>query len=215
MPNKLKLSRRPSSEQGFTLLASAVCSVVLIASAGLAVDMGRMYITKNEAQSYADAAAVSAALQLRGTAYGLTLADAAVAASPNSWGFSTTAFGAGDTASGAATVTEYSADGLAGWQSSGAATASTARFARVTATVNKLPLYLLPVLNAFGGSVGNLTTVKAFAVAGQVLRPPTVFPYSPIAHQVNCGTPGFSDGKTGPGTIPAGIWTPPRTLPTG
>src|SRR6266576_5460096 len=114
MPNKLKLSRRPSSEQGFTLLASAVCVVSLIAAAGLAVDMGRMYITKNEAQSYADAAAVSAALKLDGTAAGLRAADAAVTASPNKWGFSTTPFGAADTASGAATVSEYSADGLAG-----------------------------------------------------------------------------------------------------
>src|SRR5689334_869422 len=204
MRNKLKLSRQPSSERGFTLLASAVCSVVLIAAAGLAVDMGRMYITKNEAQSYADAAAVSAALQLRGTAYGLTLADATVAASPNSWGFSTTAFGAAATASGAATVTEYSADGLTNWQTSAAANPATANFARVTATVNNLPLYLLPVLNVVGGSIGNLTTVKASAVAGQVPRVPIVFPFSPVAHAINCGTPGFSDGKTGPGTIPAG-----------
>jgi len=52
-----------------------------------------MYITKNEAQSYADAAAVAAALKLDGTAAGLTAADAAVAASPNKWGFSTIAFG--------------------------------------------------------------------------------------------------------------------------
>src|SRR5256885_12189774 len=52
--------------------------------------------------------AVSAALKLNGTAYGLTQADAAVAASPNSWNFGTTAFGG--------TVTEYSANGLTGWQ---------------------------------------------------------------------------------------------------
>src|SRR2546427_7056716 len=84
------------------------------------VDIGRMYITKNEAQSYADAAAVAAALKLDGTAAGLTAADAAVAASPNKWGFSTIAFGAGDTASGAATVTEYSTDGSTGWASSAA-----------------------------------------------------------------------------------------------
>src|SRR5207245_11727189 len=127
MRNKLKLSRRPSNEQGFTLLASAVCSVVLIASAGLAVDMGRMYITKNEAQSYADAAAVSAALKLNGTAYGLTQADAAVTASPNSWAFSTTALGAATTARGAATAPQYSAAGLASWSSSAAATPSSSR----------------------------------------------------------------------------------------
>src|SRR6266404_7953132 len=104
----LMIAHKNSRERGFTLLASALCIVGLFGAAGLAVDIGRMYITKNEAQSYSDAAAVSAALKLNGTAYGLTQADAAVAASPNSWNFGTTAFGG--------TVTEYSANGLTGWQ---------------------------------------------------------------------------------------------------
>jgi uncharacterized membrane protein len=38
-----------------------VCAVVLFGMAGLAIDLGRMYITKNEAQSYADSAALYAA----------------------------------------------------------------------------------------------------------------------------------------------------------
>src|SRR5260370_30589445 len=146
MRYKLILSGRPSGKRGFTLLASGVCIVGLFGAAGLAVDIGRMYITKNEAQSYADAAAVSAAMKLDGTAAGLSAADAAVTASPNKWGFSTTAFGL--TTSGAATVTEYSADGLANWKTSAAATASTSTFSLVTATVNNLPLYLLPVIAA-------------------------------------------------------------------
>src|SRR5256885_10714872 len=124
MRHKLSLSERPSGKRGFTLLASGVCVVGLFGAAGLAVDIGRMYITKNEAQSYADAAAVSAAMKLDGTAAGLTAADAAVAASPNKWGFSTTAF--------TGTVTEYSANGLTNWNTSATATASTAAFARRT-----------------------------------------------------------------------------------
>src|SRR6266478_339952 len=143
MRYKLVLSRRSSSERGFTLLASGVCSVALIAAAGLAVDIGRMYITKNEAQSYSDAAAVSAALKLNGTAAGLTAADAAALASPNSWNFGTTAF--------SGTVVQYCSptvatpcDGAAVWQTSATATAATASYVRVIATVNNLPLYLLP-----------------------------------------------------------------------
>src|SRR4051794_37420217 len=104
------LPQRYSRERGFTLLASAVCAAALFGAAGLAVDIGRMYITKNEAQSYADAAAVSAASKLDGTAVGLANANAAVDASPNAWGFSTTAF--------TGTVKEYSADGLTNWQTS-------------------------------------------------------------------------------------------------
>src|SRR5437868_3580726 len=126
-----------ASKRGFTLLASAVCAVALFGVAGLAVDIGRMYITKNEAQSYSDAGAVSAAMQLDGTAIGLAKADAAVAASPNAWNFGTTPF--------TGTVVEYSTDGLVNWQTSASATASTAAYARVIATVNNLPLYLLPV----------------------------------------------------------------------
>jgi hypothetical protein len=177
MRYKLVLSRRSSSKRGFALLASGLCVVALFGAAGLAVDIGRIYITKNEAQSYADAAAVSAALKLDGTGAGLTAADAAVAASTNKWGFATTAF--------SGTVTEYSADGLTNWQSSAAATASTAQYARVTATVNNLPLYLLPVIGAATSTIaGFSTTVKASAVAGQVIEPPVLFPFSPIAHDV-------------------------------
>src|SRR5438874_5394901 len=101
------MANRRLSKKGFTLLASAVCTVALIAAAGLAVDIGRIYITKNEAQSYADAAAISAALKLNGTAGGVSAADAVVLASPNSWNFGTTAF--------TGTVTEYSVDGLNNW----------------------------------------------------------------------------------------------------
>src|SRR5262245_20983649 len=108
---------RSRAQRGFTLLASAVCTVGLIAVTGLAVDFGRVYITKNEAQSYADAAAVSAAMQLNGTTTGLTNAEAAVDASPNAWNFATTAF--------TGTVKEYSVDGYTDWQTSATANAAT------------------------------------------------------------------------------------------
>jgi len=162
MTLRLEIAHKHSRERGFTLIASAICVVALFGAAGLAVDIGRMYITKNEAQSYADAAAVSAAMQLNGTANGLNKADAAVAASPNAWNFATTVF--------TGTVTEYSADGLTNWQTSAAATPATAAFARVTANISDVPLVLLPVLGAFSGNIGVLTTIKASAVAGQVLR---------------------------------------------
>ena len=60
MTLRLEIAHKHSRERGFTLVASAICVVALFGAAGLAVDIGRMYITKNEAQSYADAAAVSA-----------------------------------------------------------------------------------------------------------------------------------------------------------
>jgi hypothetical protein len=140
--------------------------------AGLAVDIGRMYITKNEAQGYADAAALAAVEELDGTATGVTNADDAVSASTNGWNFGTTPF--------SGTVIEYSADGSAGWSTSGSAAPANLRYVRVTATVANLPLFFLPIVGA-----STVATVKAMAVAGQA---PTatvtsgIFPYSPIAH---------------------------------
>src|SRR6266446_2077021 len=86
------MTRRPSMQKGFTLIASAACAMMIFGMAGLAIDVGRMYITKNEAQSFADSAALYAALKLDGSAQGLTNADAAVANNINKWNFATTSF---------------------------------------------------------------------------------------------------------------------------
>src|SRR6266516_4097767 len=132
---------RPTDQRGFTLVASATCAVMIFGMAGLAVDIGRMYITKNESQSYADSAALYAAQQLNGTSAGLAAADTAVSSHTLTWVFATTAF--------TGTTKEYSTDGVNVWASSVTVTAGNVpniRFVRVTATVNNMPLYLLPVI---------------------------------------------------------------------
>jgi len=189
-------------EKGFVLVACVVCAVVLFGMAGLAIDLGRMYITKNEAQSFADSAALYAAQQLDGTPAGITAADSAVAANPNAWNFGTTAF--------TGTITEYSPDGSTNWQTSNNVTAAQAaniRYVRVTPVVNNVALFFLPVTGT-----GTTATVKAQAIGGQVLLgcvscggagaaaaggmatsaanggagassgSPVLFPYSPIAN---------------------------------
>ena len=80
--------------------------------AGLAFDIGRMYITKNEAQSYADSVSLFAAQQLDGTTAGIARADNAAINTPNAWNFATTAFDS------AKTIIEYSADGSTNWATS-------------------------------------------------------------------------------------------------
>jgi Flp pilus assembly protein TadG len=198
---QVKLSSN-ADEKGFVLVACMVCAVVLFGMAGLAIDVGRMYITKNEAQSFADSAALYAAQQLDGTPAGITAADNAVATNPNAWNFGTTAF--------TGTITEYSADGSTGWQTSDKVTAAAAaniRYVRVTPVVNNVSLFLLPVTGT-----GTTATVKAQAIGGQVLLgcvscggaggaaaggaatsaamggagassgSPILFPYSPIAN---------------------------------
>src|SRR5229473_674631 len=120
MTRRFRTAQKHSRERGFTLLASGICAVALFGAAGLAVDIGRMYITKNEAQTYSDAAAISASIELDGTADGFNRADAAVTASTNTWNFATTGF--------SGTVTEYSADGLTGWATSASAAPATSRY---------------------------------------------------------------------------------------
>ena len=159
-------------------MASATCAVMIFGMAGLAVDIGRMYITKNEAQSYADSAALYAALQLDGSAQGVTNADAAVANNINKWNFATTSF--------SGTVVEYSANGLSDWKTSANVDSNSKknmRYVRVTPTVSTLPLFFLPYIGT-----GHNATVKAQAIGGQVLKNSWsagtngIFPFSPIAH---------------------------------
>src|SRR5438093_12878535 len=95
---------RPTDQRGFTLVASAICGVMIFGMAGLAVDIGRMYITKNEAQSFADSAALYAALQLDGSSQGVNNAESAISNNTNKWNFGTTAF--------TNTLVEYSANGI-------------------------------------------------------------------------------------------------------
>ena len=75
--------------RGFILLATAVSLAVLIGMLGLAVDLGRVYITKSEAQAFADFAAMAAARELNGKSTGLDAARTAVASSTNGWNFGT------------------------------------------------------------------------------------------------------------------------------
>ena len=145
--------------------------------AGMAIDLGRMYIAKNEAQTYADSAALYAARELDGTAASLSRADAAVAANTNKWNFGTSSF--------SGTVIEYSANGSTGWAASVNAVPAKMSYVRVTATVNDVALFFLPVTGT-----GMSATVKASAIAGATLPGTSesnpvrnsVFPYSPIAN---------------------------------
>jgi Flp pilus assembly protein TadG len=180
---------RTDSEKGFALLATAVCIVSLLGMLGLALDLGRVFIAKNETQTFTDTAALAAAMKLDGKSF--TAANTAVTNNTkNQWNMATTTF----TASGGATTvtTEFAQPQAANaslpdnstW-SAAPASAAGHTFVRVTATAT-LPLYILPVVGTASGQ-----TVKASSVAGQV--PLTSFhsgllPYSPIWHATKVAT---------------------------
>ena len=160
-------------ERGYALITMAVAAVALLGALGLAVDVGKAFITKNETQNFCDAAALSAALWLDGTTTGITTAKSAVTSSTNVWNLGTTKV----TTSVTPTV-EFATASTGPWVAS-PSPATNYAYVRVTATVSQ-PVYFVPVV------IANKTTmaVQSRAVAGQV--PITKFPrglapYSAIA----------------------------------
>lgn len=123
---------------------------LLLAVVGMAFDLGRVYIARNEAQIFADAASMAAAKQLDGTAAGLDRARAAVTALPNRWNLGTEDF--------SGVVIEFSVDGKQ-WDAE-PKDLTALRYARVTAPDNHVTIMFL---RAVGGPPS--FTVPARAVA--------------------------------------------------
>jgi len=75
-----RAQHRRSGERGFALMATALGLLAIVGIAGVTVDLGRMYIAKNELMAYTDAASIAAAVQLDGTTTGITRSKDAGAA---------------------------------------------------------------------------------------------------------------------------------------
>ncbi len=84
---EMRVSRQ--QQRGFVLIAMSVSLVLLLAFLGLAFDFGRIYVARNEAQVYTDAAAMTAASRLDGTLAGVAKAREAVSNLPGSWNLGT------------------------------------------------------------------------------------------------------------------------------
>ena len=144
---------RQNRKRGFVLITMALVAFALIGILGLAVDLGRMLIARNETQAYCDASALSAALALDGTSTGIANAKSAVAGSPNKWNFGTTAVTN-------PTVT-FATVSTGPWVSS-PSPASGYLYVKVVATVS-VRLYFVPVFVS-----RTAQNVSSAAVAGQV-----------------------------------------------
>lgn len=80
---------RHHGRRGIFLITFALWAVVLLGVAGVALDGGRLFLTRNEAQAFADAAALSAAQKLDGTKAGFEAARQAARTNGNAWDFGT------------------------------------------------------------------------------------------------------------------------------
>lgn len=171
------------SKRGYALLAFGLSVMAVVGMVGLSVDLGRLYIARQEAQAFADAASVAAALELDGTMSGIDRAKTAARADINRWNFGNNPF--------PAPVVEFAADPT-GPFSINPATATGVRFARVTAQADQSN-YLMPVLKAPLKS-----TARARSVAGQILRTrftEGAFPFSPMVHDASDPNFGFTPGQ--------------------
>ena len=172
-----------SARKGFALLTITGAALAMVGTLGIAVDLGRLYITRNESQAYVDSAALDGVLELDGTLDGLNRARDVVNANTNRWGMGTTAYGD--------RKIEFSTTGTGGWQDNPGSGAGI-RFMRVKATAN-VPLYFIPTL-------GQATALRtgATAVAGQVAMThfrEGSFPFSPVIHDMNPPNFGLIPGQ--------------------
>jgi uncharacterized membrane protein len=135
--------------RGFVLIAMSIAMLLLLAMVGLAFDLGRIYIARNEAQVFTDAAAMAAAAKLDGTGQGFERARQAVARLPMKWNLGTKEF--------TGVVVEFSSDGTK-WERDPKDARAT--MARVTAPSNVVEIMFL---RAVGGPA--VFTVPAHAVA--------------------------------------------------
>lgn len=137
------------------------CMFVLLAVIGLAFDLGRVYITRNEAQIFVDAASLAAAQQMDGTAAGLDRAHAAVQRLPDRWNLGTEAF--------SGVQVEFSPDNEQ-WEAMSQGVdrpkdAASLHFVRVTAPDNHVAIVFL---RAVGGPESFTVPARAVAATNPV-----------------------------------------------
>jgi Flp pilus assembly protein TadG len=175
---------------------TCLAMVVVAGVAGLAIDVGRMFIARNELRSFADSAALSAALQLDGTSEGIARAQAAVtnaAAGPNAfkWDMATKAISNTTVQFAKGAGNAPNTPDAATWSASPPNPASY-RFARVVARVD-VPLTLTRAfLSNSNRNAPDSSTVAVSGTAGQL----------PIANLPTEPLPLFSAVAPEPGSRP-------------
>jgi Flp pilus assembly protein TadG len=146
------------------LVLISLCLTVMLGMLGLAFDLGRMFIVKNEVQTFVDASAMAACRQMDGTQTGIQGAHNTATAGPlgstkpNGWNFDVNAI---------SNITDTYSTSFTGSTYDSYATASSNatnsyRYINVTANVS-LPLYFMAVIPGLPLS----QTIQAQATAGQ------------------------------------------------
>lgn len=152
-PTYVRAIRR--GERGFVLIVMAACMFLLLAVIGLCFDLGRIYIARNEAQIFVDAASLAAAQQIDGTAAGIDRARGAAKTLRNRWNLGAEEF--------SGVILEFSGDGEH-WDPEPKDTAAV-HFARVTAPDNHVGIVFV---RAVGGPESLTVAARAVAATNPV-----------------------------------------------
>lgn len=175
--------RRAVRQRGFTLITIALSLVAFLSILALAIDLGRVYIAKNETQAFADSASLEGTLELDGTVEGITRAQSKILSNDNRWNFSQETI---------PSVTIAFAQSKAGPWDGVVVDPRNYKYVRVVAQV---PVPQLFYQAAFGGDSappamlllggGRTLNVTADSRSGQEIRTifkEGLFPFSPFAH---------------------------------
>ena len=157
----------------------------------MVVDLGRLYVVRNELQVFADSAALAAALRLNGESGGITRARNEIASmrATNTWHMGTETL----TAESVSIQFGRSLNGNPPdiWTSAPPDPPLNYSFVRVTPRV-AVPVYLMPIVSG-AGTVNVSTTATAGQIGSDV--PSGMFPFTPIAHNRTAPDFGFTAGK--------------------
>lgn len=185
------MSKGNNKRRGSIMLTTAVSLFVLLGMLGLSVDLGRVYIAKNEAQAFADLEAVSAVRFLDGKQTGIDSAKNEIANSTLKWNFGTQTF-----ASGIKTI-EFSNSQAGPWQLNPTSAGGSKpylgyAFVRVTAT----PSVNLAFLPAVGTALTQQVTGQAIAgIVPETFPAGGYMPFTPFAHDASDPNFGFTVGQ--------------------
>ncbi len=145
--NRNNNRNQKSNEKGVALIAAVLTVAVLFGMLGLCFDLARIYIAKNELQTFADAATMAATAELDGTDEGLTQAKQAALSFPNKWLFGTKTV---------PTPSIFFAKEVEGpWVAVPPSPPSGYRFAEVV-TSGTITLYFMPIFDVLRGGGGSL-----------------------------------------------------------
>ena len=171
-------------ERGSILATSAIGMLSVLLAAGLAVDISRFYLAKNELQNAADAAALAAVSGLNTSALGITIATNNAVAAMNKYDFNHT----GVTFPRGNVLFAKNLDGPYMSETAAQGQAAVIRFVKVTTPAE-------PVGVSFAASVlGNSKDLSATATAGYSVSLNVICNFLPVS-VIDYGTP-ITPGQT-------------------